>query len=63
MARFVLGEGIEKRSTDLAKEVEEQTKAFEEAATKKAAEAAAAAPAEEATAAPAVEEVRASHTA
>ncbi|EIE22442.1 hypothetical protein COCSUDRAFT_37065 [Coccomyxa subellipsoidea C-169] len=56
--RFVLGEGIEKRSTDLAKEVEEQTKAFEEAATKKAAEAAAAAPAEEATAAPAGEEVK-----
>jgi hypothetical protein len=40
--RFVLGEGIEKRSTDLAQEVEAQTKAFEEAAAKKAAEASAA---------------------
>ncbi|KAK9914903.1 hypothetical protein WJX75_002062 [Coccomyxa subellipsoidea] len=56
--RFVLGEGIEKRSSDLAKEVEEQTKAFEEAAAKKAAEAAAAPAAEAATAAPAVEEVK-----
>lgn len=54
----MLGEGIEKRSSDLAKEVEEQTKAFEEAATKKAAEAAAAPAAEAATAAPAVEEVQ-----
>jgi len=54
--RFVLGEGIEKRSSDLAKEVEAQTKAFEEAAAKKTAEAAAA-PAAEATAAPALEEV------
>ncbi len=36
-SRFVLGEGIEKKTNDLAKEVEEQTKAFEEAAAKKAA--------------------------
>ena len=35
--RFVLGEGIEKKTNDLAKEVEAQTKAFEEAAAKKAA--------------------------
>lgn len=55
--RFVLGEGIEKRSADLAKEVEAQTKAFEEAAAKKSAEAAAA-PAAEAAAAPALEKVR-----
>jgi hypothetical protein len=34
--RFVLGEGIEKKTNDLAKEVEAQTKAFEEAAAKKA---------------------------
>jgi hypothetical protein len=56
----VLGEGKEKRSADLAAEVEAQTKAFEEAAAKKAAaeaEAAAAAPApaEAAEAAPAAE--------
>lgn len=35
--RFVLGEGIEKKTNDLAKEVEAQTRAFEEAAAKKAA--------------------------
>ncbi len=33
----MLGEGIEKKTNDLAKEVEAQTKAFEEAAAKKAA--------------------------
>ena len=58
MGRFVLGEGIEKRSADLAKEVEAQTKAFEEAAAKKAAEASAeAAPAQAAADAPAAPEV------
>ena len=55
--RFVLGEGIEKRSTDLAKEVEEQTKAFEAAAAKKASEAEAAPAPEAAAAAPAAEQV------
>eukprot|EP00468_Gymnochlora_sp_CCMP2014_P004384 CAMPEP_0167754606 /NCGR_PEP_ID=MMETSP0110_2-20121227/8361_1 /TAXON_ID=629695 /ORGANISM="Gymnochlora sp., Strain CCMP2014" /LENGTH=527 /DNA_ID=CAMNT_0007640499 /DNA_START=43 /DNA_END=1626 /DNA_ORIENTATION=- len=46
--RFNLGEGIEKKVGDLAKEVEEQTQAMKEAAAKKEAEAAAApAPAEE----------------
>ena len=39
LLRFVLGEGIEKKTNDLAKEVEAQTKAFEEAAAKKAASA------------------------
>ncbi len=52
--RFVLGEGIEKKTNDLAKEVEEQTKAFEEAAAKKAAAAPESdAPAPEAAAEPA----------
>ena len=36
--RYLLGEGIEKKSTDLAAEVEEQTKKFQEAAAAKAAE-------------------------
>ncbi len=58
LGRFVLGEGIEKRSTDLAKEVEEQTKAFEAAAAEKASEAEAAPAPEAAAAAPAAEEVR-----
>ena len=50
----MLGEGIEKKTNDLAKEVEAQTKALEEAAAKKAAAApdSAAAPAPEAAAAP-----------
>ena len=47
--RFVLGEGLEKRSSDLAAEVAEQKEAFEAAAASRAAAAA------EATA-PAVEE-------
>ena len=52
--RFVLGEGIEKKTNDLAKEVEAQTKAFEEAAAKKAAAAPdSAEPAPEAAAEPA----------
>ena len=52
--RFVLGEGIEKKTNDLAKEVEAQTKAFEEAAAKKAAAAPDSdAPAAEAAAEPA----------
>lgn len=37
--RFVLGEGIEKKSADLAKEVEEQTNKMKEAAAQKALEA------------------------
>ena len=50
----MLGEGIEKKTNDLAKEVEEQTKAFEEAAAKKAAAAPETAePAPEAAAEPA----------
>lgn len=52
--RFVLGEGIEKKTNDLAKEVEAQTKAFEEAAAKKAASAPESpAPTQEAAAEPA----------
>ncbi|KAK9829492.1 hypothetical protein WJX72_006188 [[Myrmecia] bisecta] len=35
--RYVLGEGLEKKTADLAKEVEEQTKAFEAAAAERAA--------------------------
>ncbi len=54
----MLGEGIEKRSTDLAKEVEEQTKAFEAAAAKKASVAEVAPAAEAAAAAPPAEEVQ-----
>eukprot|EP00884_Botryococcus_braunii_P014023 jgi/Botrbrau1/22621/Bobra.176_1s0049.2 len=58
-SRYQLGEGIEKKVADLAKDVEEQTKAFEAAAAAKAA-AAEAAPAEEAapeaaSSAPAIE--------
>ena len=45
--RFVLGEGMTKKSSDLASEVEEQTKALQAAAADKK-EAAAAAPAPEA---------------
>ena len=49
-----MGEGIEKKTNDLAKEVEAQTKAFEEAAAKKAAAAPETdAPAPEAAAEPA----------
>ena len=49
----MLGEGIEKKESDLAAEVEEQTKAFEKAAAEKAAasQEAAATPAAEAPAA------------
>ena len=36
--RFVLGEGIEKKSADLAKDVEEQTSKMKEAAAAKAKE-------------------------
>lgn len=36
--RFVLGEGIEKKSADLAKDVEEQTNKMKEAAAAKAKE-------------------------
>ena len=54
LRRFVLGEGIEKKTNDLAKEVEAQTKAFEEAAAKKAASAPESpAPAQEAAVEPA----------
>jgi len=55
LCRFVLGEGIEKKTNDLAKEVEAQTKAFEEAAAAKKAASApdSAAPAPEAAAEPA----------
>jgi hypothetical protein len=59
--RYVLGEGIEKKVADLAKDVEEQTKAFEAAAAAKAAAAAAteeAAPAAEAAPAKPAVEVR-----
>lgn len=42
----MLGEGIEKKASDLSADIEEQKKSFEEAAAKKAA----AAPAEEASA-------------
>ena len=60
LRRFVLGEGMESRSADLAAEVEAQTKAFEEAAAKKAAaeaEAASAAPAQAEAASPAAAQV------
>ena len=46
--RFVLGEGLEKRSSDLAAEVAEQKEAFEAAAASKAAAAAEAPAVEEA---------------
>ena len=42
VSRYVLGEGLEKRSSDLAAEVAEQREAFEQAAAEKAAAAAAA---------------------
>lgn len=38
LRRFVLGEGIEKKSADLAKDVEEQTSKMKEAAAAKAKE-------------------------
>ena len=53
MCRFVLGEGIEKKTNDLAKEVEAQTKAMTEAAKKAAAPADSAASPSEAAAEPA----------
>ena len=53
ICRFVLGEGIEKKTNDLAKEVETQTKAMEEAAKKAAAPADSAASPSEAAAEPA----------
>ena len=53
MCRFVLGEGIEKKTNDLAKEVEAQTKAMDEAAKKAAAPADSAASPSEAAAEPA----------
>ena len=53
ICRFVLGEGIEKKTSDLAKEVEAQTKAMEEAAKTAAAPADNAASASGAAAEPA----------